>query len=765
MKRTLLLGLVLLLSTAMFAQTRATIIHEAFDSATVPAGWYVTGEGTGNWSISASNKAGGTANELMLYWSPQFNGTSRVVSAPVNLTGIESAVFSIKHYLDNYSGSEAVGIATSSDNGGTWNSAWEQTYSSTGGYEVRETISTPDFGKDNVLFCIYFNGSSYNINNWYFDDFDVFTQENLDLKLVSVDIPSVTGAGQLDVKFTVQNMGIETVESFTIETKVIDGYNQTTETETFETNLAPFESAQFTIGTTYDIYPGTYDIPFEITEVNGTADDDATNNSMVKVLSAAMGQTQRIPMIEHFSSSTCGPCVSVNYNMAQLTAANPGKYTYTKYPMYWPSPGDPYYTDEGGVRQSYYGCSAVPQTFLDGADQGFTNVSQTALDAQYNTPAFANVRGAYTIEGNTINIIADFMSYVNLTDVRAFISINEKTTNGNVASNGETEFHHIMLKMMENAEGNVISINAGEYKRFEYSFDMSSTYVEEMNDLEVSLWLQNYASKEIYNSHFAYENAEHCYPVQNHQMTEDGNNMIVTWEAPETGTPDGYKVIVNGEVVEESTNDLSYTITNAGDVCIAEVIALYGDKTSVGTLSSNIENNEETPCNAPTNLSATVEQNVEGFEYEFKVTMTWDAVAEAQSYIVYVNGEEFGATNTNVYIAGSDNEGTFSFTVSSICANGESEQSEPCTVEVVSIEELARQFNIYPNPAKDFVKVSTGNSQQTTVRVYNCLGMLVEEVEFNANEIEINTSGYNTGIYFINIETENGNVTKKMIVE
>ena len=762
MKKTLLFVLALLLSTAMFAQNRASLLHETFDGTDMPEGWTINGLGTSNWSIVHSNKAGGDANELKINYYPSFNGISRVVMTPINLTDVESVIVSFKHYLDNFSGAHNIGIATSSD-GSTWNTGWSQTYNSTGGGSVSELISTPDMGKENVYFCIYYEGYSYNINDWYFDDIEIFTQENLDLKLVSIDVPSVISAGELEVNFTVQNMGATTVESFTIETKVIDGYTQTTETETFETNLAPFESAQFTIGTTYNIYPGTYDIPFEITEVNGTPDDDASNNSLEKVVNAAMGQTQRIPMIEHFSSSTCPPCVNVNYAMASLTEANPGKYTYTKYPCYWPGSGDPYCNDDTRIRVSFYACNAAPQTFLDGIDQGFTSVTQAALDEHYATPAFADVRGAFNVEGNTINVIADFMSYFNMSGMNAYISINEKTTTDNVGSNGETEFHHILMKMLEDGNGNPLELNAGEYKRFEYSFDMSSTFVEEMDDLEVSLWIQDPVSREIFNSHFAYENAEHCYPVQNHQIAEDGNNLIVTWEAPEAGTPDGYKVIVNGEVVEESTNDLSYTIANANGICIAEVIALYGDKTSVGTLSSNIEVNDETPCNAPTNLSATVEQNVEGFDYEYKVTMTWDAVADAQSYIVYVNGEEFGATNTNLYIAGSDNEGTFTFTVSSVCANGESEQSEPCTVEVVSIEELASQFNIYPNPAKDFVKLSVNSCQLSAVRVYNTLGMLVEEIEVNANEVEINTSDYNSGVYFINIETENGNVTKKFI--
>ena len=43
--------------------------------------------------------------------------------------------------------------------------------------------------------------------------------------------------------------------------------------------------------------------------------------------------------------------------------------------------------------------------------------------------------------------------------------------------------------------------------------------------------------------------------------------------------------------------------------------------------------------------------------------------------------------------------------------------------------------------------------------------MMVDEIEMNSNEIEINVSEYKSGIYFINVETSNGNIIKKMIVE
>ena len=79
------------------------------------------------------------------------------------------------------------------------------------------------------------------------------------------------------------------------------------------------------------------------------------------------------------------------------------------------------------------------------------------------------------------------------------------------------------------------------------------------------------------------------------------------------------------------------------------------------------------------------------------------------------------------------------------------------------VENDVTNVTVYPNPARDFVKVSTVNRQQTTVRVYNYLGILIEEIDVDSNEVEINTSGYNSGVYFINIETNKGKVVCKVV--
>ena len=250
--------------------------------------------------------------------------------------------------------------------------------------------------------------------------------------------------------------------------------------------------------------------------------------------------------------------------------------------MNWPGLGDPYFTKEAESKRFYYNVSGAPEVYLDGNLHGMTYIDNATFNNRYNIPALANVRGSFNVDGNTINIIADFMTYFDAENIKAYISVNEKTTTGNVGTNGETEFHHIMLKMLNDADGNTLDINAGEYKRLEFSYDMSTTFMEDINDLEVALWLQNDETKEIYNSHFAYAYTTHCYPVRNVNAYVNNNNLTVKWNAPETGTPVGYNVYIDGILVTEITPSLEYS-SEFKDNKYVEVVAVYENhNTSVG---------------------------------------------------------------------------------------------------------------------------------------------------------------------------------------
>lgn len=674
MKKTLLLTLALLLSFTILAQEKKVFVKENFDSTTLPQGWMVYGIGTPNWRISLTDRAGGECNELMLYFDPGFNGASYFAYKSKSLKEVEEVAVSFKHYLDNFSGSSRIGIATSSDNGKTWNEAWSETYSQTGNYIINEVISTPDMGKSNVKFALFFEGDSYNLYSWHFDDLEIFVQENLDLRIVSIDIPEIAEAGETEVKFTVQNIGKETVNSFTIESpNITDSYCGTTYPETFETELAPFETKQFTLKNTFNLNPGNYNIPITITEVNGNSDNDITDNYLSKDFAVTMGSTQRIPLIEHFSSSTCGPCKDVNINMNTLTANNPGKYTYVKYPLSFPYPGDPYNTEDAKVRTTYYGVTSAPHLFLDGTNQGFGAIKAQNFEAQYNVPAYVNIKGAFDVDYDSIRIVADFMSYVDINNVRVFASVNEKTTTKNVSENGETEFHHISLTMPDNAEGRIVNIKAGEYYRMECTLNITETFMEDIGDLEVALWIQNYETKEVYNSRYAYDYTSHCYPIQNLTINVKDNERNVTWNAPEKGNPIGYNVYVNNELVLENTTELSYNTTSNDDVFFVEVVALYeNDKTSVG-------------------------------------------VAKKYAY-----GDNID-------------------------------------------EQHEIQCKVYPNPVNDRLYIVTEDEVENVV-VYDIYGRLqVTETPRHQGNLTIDLENLKSGIYFVKINTEKGNIVKRII--
>ncbi|MBR5781080.1 MAG: T9SS type A sorting domain-containing protein [Bacteroidales bacterium] len=678
MKKTLLLTIALLLSTAMFAQSRAIILSESFNTSGMPSGWAVYGGGNNSWTVQNTNRAGGMPWEMEFFWEPQFEGTSYLSMGSFDLSNIPSFVISFKHYYENYSNESTIGIATSSDGGVTWNSGWSKTFSVTAQYVQNELITTSDIGKDNVMIALYFEGNSYDINYWSFDDFLIYSQEGNDINVESFDISANLGVGQSEVKFTAKNLGTNAIESFEASYQVEGGE---TVTQTFETNLASYESEQFTFDTKVTLFPGEYTINLNINKVNNGDDQDMNNNAATKDVIVGYGIAERIPMIEHFSSSTCYPCVFVNTAMEELTAANPGKYTYTKYPMNGPGTGDPYYTAECGTRRTYYNVNSVPTIFLDGGTSE-APVTQLALDRRLNEKSFVNIQGAFQVEGNTITLAADFMAYSDVFNAKAYVAVNEKTTTGNTGSNGETEFHHIMLKMLTSAQGEAMSINAGEIKHVEYTFDMSSTHVEDMNDLEVAMWLQNQTTKEVYNSKFAMEYTEHLYAVEDLSAGIDGDYVTfsINWNKPEKANPTGYNIYLDGELIEENYTETSYSGGSSETIDyllddnkhIVEVVAVYENGTSVGSAVLVTKAN---------NVSEITENNI----------------------------------------------------------------------------------SIYPNPANDFVKIS-GDDRINSVKVYNCLGMMVEEIEVNANEAEINTSDYNTGIYFFNVMTENGNRIQKVLI-
>ncbi len=579
MKKSLLLALALLFSATTFAQNNSFIINETFDSAEMPEGWYCTGEGTDNFKINTTNNAGGDPNELYFKSSPIVTAGIHLVMCSADLTGVEALGLSFKHNLSNSQLSSTIGIATSSDNGTTWNTGWSKTYSeaaSSGQYNINETIKTSDLGKDNVLFCLFYEGNTYNFNKWFFDDICIFPlSDDIDLQLSSIEVNNTIQSGNIEIGFIASNISGKNITSFEASYE-IEGYDIVT--ESFNVAIAPNQKQNVTFKKSVELFPGTHEIKVNIISVNGEEDSNLDNNSMTKEIRTFMKTVERTPMIEHFSSSTCQPCVSVDTTMMTLTGNNKGRYTYIKYPWNYPGLGDKYYLEDCGIRGKYYGVDGVPSIFFDGTTS-VKQPKQSNFDDRYNVPSYMEISGAFDIKDSTINVIADIISYIDMPKVRVFATVNEKTTTGNVGSNGMTEFHHVLMNMLSGVNGIDTSFTVGQHQRYEFSLNMNATNVEELNDLEVAVWIQNYESKEVHNSCFLNEYTSHLYPVQNLSIEEN----TISWDAPEQGTPVGYNVFVNNKLVAEKTTETTYTLTASNRTNVIEVFAIYeNDKSSVG---------------------------------------------------------------------------------------------------------------------------------------------------------------------------------------
>lgn len=575
--------LAMFLSVSIMAQNRRVVMQEFFDGNDIPSGWEIMEDGFDNWQVTPTTYAGDEANELHLCWAPYFTNPTRMVFNPVDLTGIYNVTFSFDHFVTHVTDVCTVSVETSSDGGNTWHRCFSRGigYNEIVIYEESFEINNVDMGKPDVLFSIYVEPmfSSAYFDDWYFDDIIIMGEESgdvLDLGISTINIQEDIACGDKTMAMTVRNFGTLDITSVEASYQIDD--NQPV-AETFSVNIAPMETANLSFTAPANLAFGDYTITMNIMNVNGVVDDDQADDQMTKDITAHLGLAQRIPLLEVFSSSNCAPCAPLNAELQTFCDNNPDKYSYIKYCASYPY--DPYFNPDVSVRGDYLsdgGLPFVPVIYMDFECLMNYAPTQEAFNVHYNTPSLADIRGSFYTEGSQIFITADVMSYTNMNNATVYVSVNEKVTTGNVGDNGETEFHHVMMKMLPDATGKNINFSQGDIARFEYNYDMSTTFVEEMNDLEVVVWIEEFEVANVLNSHFLYDTPEHPYPVENLTLMKNGTTFTASWDAHEGANPVGYNVTLNGNLVVENGIATDYSFTGEDDnFYVVEVQAVYNN--------------------------------------------------------------------------------------------------------------------------------------------------------------------------------------------
>jgi hypothetical protein len=702
MKKVLLSLFLAFLGTSLFAQVLFT---QDFSSNTMPpAGWTIFGN-TSNWVISQTNNAGGILPEGRLKNSPAFTGYMRLISPLIDLTGQTSVIIQFKHMFEG--ANFTLGVDTRA-NYSAWTNVW--TINPTGsiaGSTVIIPVSNANVGSDKFQFALYINGNSANMLNWYFDDIQILSPLPVDAMMAGTDVPKDFAKAK-EVTGKVANLGTTAINSMDVNWQLDEGTIHTSHFDGLA--IATGEQYSYFCDDSINEVPGTYALKVWVSGLNGStgADDNPDNDLITKEITIHEYYALRRPMFEEFTSSTCGPCASFNASVLNpFIEAHSNDLTLVKYQMNWPGAGDPYYTAEGGVRRNYYGVSYVPDMFIDGSR---VNTDAAGVNNGFNnsiaTQSYIAINSTHLIEGNNVIIHANISPYDNYPGLKAQIAVVERITTENVGSNGETEFHNVMMKMVPNADGTTVNLTSNQPVALNFTQDMSATNVEEMDDLRVAIFLQK-TDKEIIESNYSVETGSFITmtPANGATNVSLTNPMLIEFSHP-----------------VQKTDGTPLTNSNVGSVIM-------------------LKENNVNGANANYTVSINAEKTI--------ITVTPNpSLLFNQTYFLKVDTLENIATGVNTLATFS------SFTT----------RSNVGTPETPSAEKA----KIYPNPANGIVNVisrETGGIHG--IELINLIGNPISQFSnfvIGGSSARLDVSGIPAGIYFLKITGENCQQMARIII-
>lgn len=295
-------------------------LFEDFSSNVMPpTGWSRDGV-PAQWSVSASNNAGGSAPEAKFTYINQ-NTTSRLISPVVDLTGVPDAKISFKYFYDYYAAGVTIGVATRFGTG-DWTVAWQVNPTGNQGPKT-QIVDLTGVGQSDFQFCIFLTGNLYNMDYWFIDDIKLFIPLDLDAALASVIAPKYLEAGSsFDLKGVVSNEGATAINSFDVSYTVNDGEPQLFSVSGL--NIALGNSYTFTHNVPINLPEvGAYTIVTTISNINGGVDMNVDNNTLEHLASAVSFIPAKKVMAEEATGTWCGWCIRGICNMDYMAETYP----------------------------------------------------------------------------------------------------------------------------------------------------------------------------------------------------------------------------------------------------------------------------------------------------------------------------------------------------------------------------------------------------------------------------------------------------------
>lgn len=364
-------------------------------------------------------------------------------------------------------------------------------------YPKQESIDLEPYNPTHQT-IIQFRGELVSGYALILDEISVALIPDFDVKMEAITIEPITTDLQIPVQGSFKNNGLNLITSVELNWQ-IEGQNNVYSEVLNNLNLAAGENLTYSHSSIWNTVPGLEVIKVWLSNLNGQNTDENLSNDFLKVkVNVANGVVakQRV-LYEEFTSSTCHPCQYFNdtFFNDEFLALNADVISLVKYQMNWPAPGDPYFTEEGWLRKVYYGIYGVPSLKLEGDTGWFYQNNpaflQIELDEAILKPAYFTIDASHDLGLNgQLDLSVSILPNIGDTYI-IHAAVIENECFDNAASNGETSFNNVMMKMLPDAEGTLVNFSPGETVNLDFSVDISETFVEEIEDLEVIVFIQS----------------------------------------------------------------------------------------------------------------------------------------------------------------------------------------------------------------------------------------------------------------------------------
>ncbi len=225
--------------------------------------------------------------------------------------------------------------------------------------------------------------------------------------------------------------------------------------------------------------------------------------------SSAQNTYDRLSILEVFTSATCPPCVPAAGMLKDVISPANGVVS-ARFHLNFPAPNDPFYVDnavDNGSRQTFYAVNSIPDGYLNGkkvglsASAGPNLLAAVKADNAKKSPCKIDVVHTPTANGGAVKVTvttnADLKAHKLHVAVVSYLTeipgLSSRLTN----SNGEEEFSDAMNKMLPNAGGTSLSIDASKDQTFEFTYNRKGQETWPAGQQYVIAYIQTNSSREV----------------------------------------------------------------------------------------------------------------------------------------------------------------------------------------------------------------------------------------------------------------------------